>query len=536
LPRSIVKPWGQFKPPLGWQARPSAVTDLGLSFAALFNEDGGLQIYDATGNNTIGILSGTTPPAWMPGQFGTSLKFDGSTSYIDCGTGQSTADLTNTVPGSWSFWVNLVANDIGTVAARNDGNLVNGGWWLTFTAGNLFTFQVERNTFNGIFRMTSPAIGSWHHIVVTCTTGNSPTVALYLDGASKAVTISAAGTGVSATDATKNLILGRWSTAVGGGNGFLSGQLDNFLICKNHILTPDEVLRLYVEPFWWMQQPTRKTYYIPSGGSNAYTRTATDVPTTTDIGARAAVLARALADAPATTDAVVRLGTLFRILTDAPTTVDAVTRGQVLTRSLTDAPATTDAVVRVETLFRVLTDAPTTTDAATRAAVLARALTDAPTTSDGATRTFAGGRTAGDAPTTTDIATGVHSGAGRTAADSPNTSDVATRIEVLARALTDAPTSTDAVARVGTFARSLTDAPATTDAAIGLLALIRTLADAPQSSDAGTRRFTGLRSVMDAVASVDNSTGLAFHAGGAPAAPSVWDGVQLAFTQADAIG
>ena len=58
------------------------------------------MVADATGNGNDGTIVGSAD--WVPGQFGTALKFNGG-SYVDCGN----AAALNVDLFSVSFWCNI---------------------------------------------------------------------------------------------------------------------------------------------------------------------------------------------------------------------------------------------------------------------------------------------------------------------------------------------------------------------------------------------------------------------------------------------
>ncbi|MFZ5424171.1 MAG: DUF2341 domain-containing protein [Patescibacteria group bacterium] len=96
-------------------------------------------------------------PAWVPGKFGSALKFDGSQDYIDVGTGPS---QTNTV----SFWVNPTT----TTEYPID---LNGTAYVWFNAGTVTAQGFTSPTIyvNGI-ESSSIAANTWSHVAITTQT------------------------------------------------------------------------------------------------------------------------------------------------------------------------------------------------------------------------------------------------------------------------------------------------------------------------------------------------------------------------------
>ncbi len=189
-----------------------------------------------TANDSLGVNNGTVSGATAtPGEIDGGGNFVSSSSqYINMGTGSSIADLVNTSGSgsvAWSFWINPTTNTSGTIAARNDGNTVSPGWWISFETGPLLRFTTERATTNARKQITAPSTGAWSYVVIEGDTHSiNPTMTIYVNGVSQAVSSANTGVGTSGSDSSQTFYVGRYGAAVGGGNGFLNGILDEFRV------------------------------------------------------------------------------------------------------------------------------------------------------------------------------------------------------------------------------------------------------------------------------------------------------------------
>lgn len=202
--------------------------------------------FDSSWKGGLGTLTGTT---FINNCVRLNChSFNGSSDFIDVSNNSSIQDLALTSGSqstSWSFWINPVANSSGTILAKNDGNAVSPGWWIEFQTGPQLRLILERSVINSRDSITSPSLNVWSHVVIVSDTHSAnPAPIMYVNSVSQAVTKQANGSGTNTSDAAFNLDIGRYSTLAGGGNGFLSGQLDDIRI-YNRALTLQEVSDLY---------------------------------------------------------------------------------------------------------------------------------------------------------------------------------------------------------------------------------------------------------------------------------------------------
>ena len=180
-------------------------------------DDGtGLTAVDSEGGHDGALLNG---PAWVAGQIGDALQFDGSNDYVDLTSDEELDDVFDggaTVmawiePSSWGGnGYARIFDKSSSPSATNDGwairvNKDNGG--LNFGQG----FTSGRGWWK--FAESSINFDTWQHIAVTydaSSTANDPVV--YLDGSPISVTRVDTPSGSIRSDAAINLRLGNHAT------------------------------------------------------------------------------------------------------------------------------------------------------------------------------------------------------------------------------------------------------------------------------------------------------------------------------------
>ncbi len=184
-----------------------------------FDEANGTAAYDSAGTNN-GTIYGTA--SWTTGKIAGALSFNGSTNYVNCGSGPSNYDNVTVI--AW-----MKSTTQGTVVS-NRYNAGSYGTWYT-----LFSNAIELgdNT-NGGYRYltfnTNTLDGAWHHIVYT---KNGTSHAVYVDGSTDREFTSNADISWSVP-----LYIGKRLSA------YFSGVIDDARI-YNRALSPDEIAILY---------------------------------------------------------------------------------------------------------------------------------------------------------------------------------------------------------------------------------------------------------------------------------------------------
>ena len=154
-----------------------AQTTSGLAAAWSFNEGSGTSTADASGGGHTGTL--VNGPAWVTGQFGTGLSFDGVNDAV------SVANPSTLNFGSTDFtimaWVKRSA--LGGSAQRHIFAKCSSTSWGTgckefYFAGDTLRFG---SFATGDVNSISIADTSWHHVAVTFTRSTN-TLRIYVDG------------------------------------------------------------------------------------------------------------------------------------------------------------------------------------------------------------------------------------------------------------------------------------------------------------------------------------------------------------------
>jgi hypothetical protein len=148
---------------------PEPNIDNGLTTWWKFDEGTETTAYDSAGSNNGTIYGGAT---WTTGKIAGALSFNGSSNYIDCGSGPSNYDNITVMA-----WMKTSTNGVLVSNRYNNGSY---GTWYTLSStcielgGNNNGVGYAYFTFN-----TSTLDGLWHHVVYTKDGTNN---AIYVDG------------------------------------------------------------------------------------------------------------------------------------------------------------------------------------------------------------------------------------------------------------------------------------------------------------------------------------------------------------------
>jgi len=135
-----------------------------------------------TGTNNGSLTLGATgprPPAYAGFEAGkTAYQFDGTSSYVQLGTGPS---LSGTTDFTLEAWVNTTATAQGSVIQQRDHAGYNGEYELTVNASGMVSFMVYGGgyQFNNFSSPNAVNDGKWHHIAAVRSGTNG---AIYIDG------------------------------------------------------------------------------------------------------------------------------------------------------------------------------------------------------------------------------------------------------------------------------------------------------------------------------------------------------------------
>jgi hypothetical protein len=175
------------------------------------NETTGTDVVDHSGGahdgtNNIGTTLGVAGPR-LPAYAGfdagkLAYQFNGSSGYIDCGTG---ASLSGTNDFTVEAWINTTATTLGQVVQQRDSTGYNGEYMLVVNADGTLSFTVYGNgyQFNNLTSSKRVNDGQWHHVAAVRSAGT--TGLLYIDGI---VAASQTSTTVAPLDATIKTAIG----------------------------------------------------------------------------------------------------------------------------------------------------------------------------------------------------------------------------------------------------------------------------------------------------------------------------------------
>ena len=191
------------------------------------DEGSGDTIVDSSGNGHDGTLNGTA--AWMTGQFGLALHFDGSSTYAQIPANPN-LDLLNHGDFSVSVWLMIdeLPSEYRAALQQTDGD-GTGRTWLGYTQGDFYNYHGGANRFAGV----TPEAQTWYHVAYVVTEGGSDDILQwYIDGEPT----DSHTTSVESNDNGDYLI--GCHKALG---NFWPGLMDDVRI-YNHALTKAEIL------------------------------------------------------------------------------------------------------------------------------------------------------------------------------------------------------------------------------------------------------------------------------------------------------
>ena len=149
------------------QAGTARASDPNLVAHWTLDEGTGIIAYDSAGNNN-GAIYGAT---WTTGKIGGALSFNGTSNYVDCGSGPSNYD--NITVSAW-----MKTSTKGVLVSNRDAGGSYGTWYSLYST----SIEIGDNSQGGFRNVTfyTPTLnGLWHHIVYTKDGINH---AIYVDG------------------------------------------------------------------------------------------------------------------------------------------------------------------------------------------------------------------------------------------------------------------------------------------------------------------------------------------------------------------
>lgn len=218
----------------------------GLIFDMPFFEQGGTKPQDVSPSKTTGTTNSGV--SWTPDLFGSTAKFDGSTSKVAVTTIPLQDSLTNVSIGM-IFNATNFSSGTGFPRLFQKGNTANGYLDISVDNVNGLQFGVGYNTTPLTARIAKPSLTLWHSLLITYDGSKlAANAKIYLDGVIQTHTLDVDGVGTIADSA--NLTIGNRQSDTGRAfTGFISSTR-----LWSRILNAQEAKQLYTNP-WQIYQP-----------------------------------------------------------------------------------------------------------------------------------------------------------------------------------------------------------------------------------------------------------------------------------------
>ena len=201
----------------------------------LFDEGKGNTTADSSGNKNDGTFKGN--PKWSDGKFGKCLGFDGGSTYVDCGNGES-LDITKAI--TVMTWVKFnkidykgAGGSLFSIASKGNPDSVpaNAGWWFSYdnrNNGQGFPYTCFGNS-NGGFSGGGNCFsgynfvfdnGVWYHLAFTI---DKSIAKLYVNG--DKIGADKPLSNLVLSDTSTNLCIGSYLT-----NYYFNGLIDDVAV------------------------------------------------------------------------------------------------------------------------------------------------------------------------------------------------------------------------------------------------------------------------------------------------------------------
>ncbi len=198
----------------------SAGTSTSFNVTGLSLTAGTNYYYRVRYTNASGTSTNSIPQSFMVG-FGNALNFNGTSSYVNCGTVSTTSNFSNgfTYMG-WVNWTSFNSYsrllDFGTGQASNNIVIAN-----YTTTGQLIFSNYNGATANQFITTAVVLMNQWVHVAATINSSGVGTI--YINGQ----VAGSANIGIPVNIARTNCYLGRsnWST-----DTYFNGSMDNFRV------------------------------------------------------------------------------------------------------------------------------------------------------------------------------------------------------------------------------------------------------------------------------------------------------------------
>lgn len=162
-----------------------------------FDEGTGNTVSDLVGNYT-GTLYNTT---WVPGRINSALSFNGTNSYVDCGT-----NLNLTTPFTIIMWIkqNILLTWRTLIGKGESSTIALNNYYLSLTPESNVYIAIGDGTNVRRFKTTSTLDNNWHHLAFVF--ASSTDMKIYIDALLQTGEYS--GTATTLTANNKKTIIG----------------------------------------------------------------------------------------------------------------------------------------------------------------------------------------------------------------------------------------------------------------------------------------------------------------------------------------
>ena len=212
----------------------------------IFLDAGNTLSYPTTGSTITNLGSATSNGTLYNVTYNTSgggsLSFNGTSSYIDCGTDSSIANFTGLTA---SVWINIPSiTNAGNILYKSDNNS-SAGWWVdlrpTYSEVGIQIVNSSSNSRKYINR-SNIDINTWVNLVCVWSGGTSNTATtVYLNNTIFSYVTNTSGSGTHGSDSAQPLNIGKNRT---GSAAWFNGLISNVLI-YDRALTATEVTQNY---------------------------------------------------------------------------------------------------------------------------------------------------------------------------------------------------------------------------------------------------------------------------------------------------
>ncbi len=199
-------------------------------------DDGsGLTAIDSAGTSNGNLING---PAWTTGKLNGALSFDGLDDYVD--TAAKAWGISNNLTVSAWIYATADTNDNNIWSIGNSGDYNEAGILGLRTPGQLM-FLFYDNPGGTVYRrayssVNAVPLNTWVHVAGVV---NNNEMYVYVNGVD--VSSTRDGTGVSLSDYSRKVFLGKWPTSV---NYFFTGKIDDVAM-YDQALSTTQICGLY---------------------------------------------------------------------------------------------------------------------------------------------------------------------------------------------------------------------------------------------------------------------------------------------------